>query len=191
VPNEVTLDQLAKQAAKTIYNDVLRQGATVIIREALEAATQALREQLEQQQRIIASLSKDSMTVERALNLAQMAQQEVAAQREQLDAFIPDSAHVNALPEPIRRYIHDLETQCDPAGLVRENTIARDTIRSLEQQLATAREALIAAREPLEVASAYVNANDITVGMRLHARNCVEALEPVRAALAPREESQG
>jgi hypothetical protein len=50
----------------------------------------------------------------------------------------PDA--INALPEPVRRYIHDLETRCDPAGEVRELVIARDTIRSLE--------ALVAHQEP-------------------------------------------
>ena len=35
----------------------------------------------------------------------------------------PDS--INALPEPLRRYIHDLETNAGPAGMVRENIILR------------------------------------------------------------------
>jgi hypothetical protein len=50
--------------------------------------------------------------------------------------WIPDAAHINALPEPIRRYIHDLETRCDPAGDIRALTIARDTIKALEMKLA-------------------------------------------------------
>jgi hypothetical protein len=35
----------------------------------------------------------------------------------------PDN--VNALPEPLRRYIHDLQTNTDPAGLMRENFTLR------------------------------------------------------------------
>lgn len=35
--------------------------------------------------------------------------------------WTPTADNVNALPEPLRRYIHDIETNCDPAGMVREN----------------------------------------------------------------------
>lgn len=45
----------------------------------------------------------------------------------------PDN--INALPAPIRAYIHDLETRCDPAGELRELVIARDTIQALQRQL--------------------------------------------------------
>ena len=34
--------------------------------------------------------------------------------------WTPTNENINALPEPLRRYIHDLETVCDPAGDVRE-----------------------------------------------------------------------
>ena len=33
-----------------------------------------------------------------------------------LEGWLPTPANVNALCEGIRRYIHDLETRCDPAG---------------------------------------------------------------------------
>lgn len=52
--------------------------------------------------------------------------------READDGWLPTSANINALPYPIRKYIHDLETRCDPAGDIRELTIARDTIRAME-----------------------------------------------------------
>jgi len=39
--------------------------------------------------------------------------------------WLPTPEAVNALPEPLRRYIHDLETNTDPAGMVRENIIMR------------------------------------------------------------------
>ncbi len=38
---------------------------------------------------------------------------------------------INALPQPLRQYIHDLEARCDPAGDVQ-------TIASLREQLAAA-----------------------------------------------------
>lgn len=33
----------------------------------------------------------------------------------------PTAEHINALPDPIRRYIHDLQTNADPAGTLAEN----------------------------------------------------------------------
>src|SRR6267142_4903027 len=35
--------------------------------------------------------------------------------------FKPDAAHINALPDPLRRFIHDIETNADRAGIIREN----------------------------------------------------------------------
>lgn len=58
--------------------------------------------------------------------------------------WTPTAANVNALPEPVRRYIHDIETRCDPAGDVAALTLARDQIRQLEasnRQLRDARSA--------------------------------------------------
>ena len=45
------------------------------------------------------------------------------------DDWLP--ANVNALPEGPRRYIHDLETRCDPAGDVQMMALQADTIRGL------------------------------------------------------------
>ena len=36
------------------------------------------------------------------------------------DDWTPTPANINALPFPLRRYIHDLSTVCDPAGDVRK-----------------------------------------------------------------------
>jgi hypothetical protein len=44
-----------------------------------------------------------------------LAPEAVTALRACLD-FRPDAAHINALPEPLGRNIHDLETRADPAG---------------------------------------------------------------------------
>ena len=46
--------------------------------------------------------------------------------------WLPTAENINALPDPVRKYIHDLETNADPAGIIRENTIARDTVQSFE-----------------------------------------------------------
>jgi len=49
-------------------------------------------------------------------------------------SWLPTSRNVNELPEAVRSYIHSLETVCDPAGMVRENVIMKDTIKSLERR---------------------------------------------------------
>ena len=42
------------------------------------------------------------------------------------DGWTPTPENIKALPEPVRRYIHDIEANCDPAGIVAENTLVRD-----------------------------------------------------------------
>jgi hypothetical protein len=43
--------------------------------------------------------------------------------------------NINALPEPVRRYIMHLETLCDPPGLVRENVLLKEQIAGLMKKL--------------------------------------------------------
>lgn len=50
--------------------------------------------------------------------------------------WLPTPTNVNALPEPLRHYIHQLQTDCDPAGTIRENVILRETVAALEARLA-------------------------------------------------------
>lgn len=52
--------------------------------------------------------------------------------------WLPTAENVNALPDPIRRYIHDLETNCDPPSMVRENIILKETCKALEIKLSEA-----------------------------------------------------
>jgi len=48
------------------------------------------------------------------------------------------SAAINALPEHVRRYVHDIEANCDPAGTVRDNVLLRDQLAAIEAKLAQA-----------------------------------------------------
>ena len=48
-----------------------------------------------------------------------------------LDRFVPDPDHINALPEPLRKYIHDLATRADPAGDVAEIALLKENNRAL------------------------------------------------------------
>jgi hypothetical protein len=59
-----------------------------------------------------------------------------------MDTFIPDADHINALPGPLRSYIHDLETRADPASDVAEITMLKENnaalwarVRELESQV--------------------------------------------------------
>jgi hypothetical protein len=51
------------------------------------------------------------------------------------ERWLPDPEHINALPQPIRSYIHDLVANIDPAGMVAENALLRDTVAALEARL--------------------------------------------------------
>ena len=58
------------------------------------------------------------------------------------DGWVPTSQAINALPEPLRRYIHDLEMRYDPPGDIRLLAVQRDTIKMLEIKLLEEREAV-------------------------------------------------
>ena len=52
------------------------------------------------------------------------------------EGWQPTPEAINALPEPLRRYICRLETLSDPARLVRENVLLQDQIIALSKRLA-------------------------------------------------------
>lgn len=58
-----------------------------------------------------------------------------AALEDKFDGWAPSPANVNALPEPLKKYVHDLETRCDPAGMVAENTLLHDQSAMLQAML--------------------------------------------------------
>ncbi len=47
------------------------------------------------------------------------------------DDWLPTSENINALPGPLFEYIRNIETLCDPAGIIAENTLLRDQNRQL------------------------------------------------------------
>src|SRR5215467_10840684 len=51
------------------------------------------------------------------------------------EGWLPTTENVNALPEGIRRYVHDLETRCDPAHDVQKMALQADTIRGLDAKI--------------------------------------------------------
>ena len=62
------------------------------------------------------------------------------ATRQQINDYFadwtPTVQNKNALPKPLRDYIADLETLCDPAGIVRENSVLRRANRALQRLIA-------------------------------------------------------
>lgn len=51
------------------------------------------------------------------------------------DDWAPSAATVNALPEPLRRYIMRLETHADPQMTLQENWALREMVAQLEAML--------------------------------------------------------
>ncbi len=49
--------------------------------------------------------------------------------------WLPTAENINALPEPVRNYIADMQTNADPPSMVADNIILRDTIKTLEKML--------------------------------------------------------
>ncbi len=47
-------------------------------------------------------------------------------------AWMPTAENINALPEPLRDYVHQLEARCDPSGTVRENAQLKDVNKGLQ-----------------------------------------------------------
>lgn len=67
--------------------------------------------------------------------------------------FKPDAEHINGLPEPMRQFIHDLETRADPAG----DCAARITLIDRVEALVSERSELIdGARTAEQTAQAQI-----------------------------------
>ena len=62
------------------------------------------------------------------------------------EGWLPTPENVNALPEGIRRYVHDLETRCDPAGDGQKMALQADTIRGLDAKISELEAALASVR---------------------------------------------
>lgn len=52
-----------------------------------------------------------------------------------MNNFVPTPDNINLLPEPLRKYIHDLEALCEPAGIVAENILTHDQNNDLIERL--------------------------------------------------------
>jgi hypothetical protein len=48
----------------------------------------------------------------------------------------PTKRNLNRLPMPLQRLIHNLLTECDPAGTIRENVLLKDENYALRRKIA-------------------------------------------------------
>ena len=60
-----------------------------------------------------------------------MSSELTAAQREAVIDFKPTAACINALPDKLRQWIMELETNADPAGNIRRAVVAEENVRAL------------------------------------------------------------
>ena len=51
------------------------------------------------------------------------------------DNWTPIAKNINALPKPLKDYIYHVETLCDPAGIVAENTLLADQTKQLDAMI--------------------------------------------------------
>ena len=64
------------------------------------------------------------------------AEQDAVILRVLLTDWLPTAENIDALPEALRKFVHDLETNADPAGMVAENTLLRDQVKGLQAMIA-------------------------------------------------------
>lgn len=63
------------------------------------------------------------------------AEQDAVILRVLLTDWLPTAENINALPEALRKFVHDLETNADPAGMVAENAILSDMAAQLQVKI--------------------------------------------------------
>jgi hypothetical protein len=47
----------------------------------------------------------------------------------------PTKRNLNRLPMPLQRFIHDVLTECDPAGTIRANVLLKDENHALRRMI--------------------------------------------------------
>jgi predicted dehydrogenase len=51
------------------------------------------------------------------------------------EGWAPTADNLNALPMPLRHFIHALHTECDPAGTIRENVLNEEENYALHKMI--------------------------------------------------------
>jgi hypothetical protein len=50
--------------------------------------------------------------------------------------WTPTAENINTLPNPVKQYIHDLETNADPAGTIQDLALLKDQTKQLDAMIA-------------------------------------------------------
>ena len=87
----------------------------------------------------------------------------LAARLNSLEQFQPTPTQVNALPEGVRVYVASLQTLCDPAGNVAENTLLRDQTKQLDAMIGRLKLCLVEAEKLLRKADMRPTSNTAKV----------------------------
>ena len=66
--------------------------------------------------------------------------------------WTPTAENINALPKPIFEYLCHVETLCDPAGIVAENTLLKDQTKQLDAMIGGLKERIDQLQAALEAA---------------------------------------
>jgi hypothetical protein len=124
--------------------------------------------------------------------------------------WLPTPANINALPDPIRHFIMELETRADPAGTVRENAMLKDVNRELAASNRMLRDRAEAAEKDAQryrairnppysdqhgdlYAMCFEGDGDIVLkgdDLDAAADSAIKAAPPVKAASSPAEPSK-
>lgn len=67
------------------------------------------------------------------------------------DNWMPTPENVNKLPRPVFEYVHGLESLCDPAHIIMENTLLRDQTKMLDAKLAKLKKELRISRRLTDI----------------------------------------
>ena len=79
-------------------------------------------------------ISKYPMTVR--ILMVQLVEQIERLQKNKVsEDWLPTPENINALPEPVKKFIYHIETNTDPAHIVRENILIKDTCKALVLKL--------------------------------------------------------
>lgn len=72
--------------------------------------------------------------------------------RERTASIYPTVDEINALPEKVRRYIHDLETRCDKSGDVQTIALLREDREALAREVEELKATIALLNHPKRIA---------------------------------------
>lgn len=103
----------------------------------------------------------------RAIKSLHSDRQRLEAENERLcglySEWLPTAEAVNNLPPGIRKYIHDLETRCDPSGDVARFTLQNDQMHQLDAMIGRLKAQLATARAEQDALRKFIDRHWLTI----------------------------